>query len=104
MGLGSVYPALRQLERQGLVRSWQVPASGAGRPRRYYELTRKGIAAAAAEREALAGLLESDASGTAAPTPEAIRAMRRRLRECARVSAFVSELRRRTLEAGARRQ
>ena len=40
---GSVYPALRQLEREGLVRSWKGrSAQGGGRPRRYYELTRAG--------------------------------------------------------------
>lgn len=43
---GTVYPALRRLEAQGLVRSdWEseVDARHAGRPRRrYYELTRPG--------------------------------------------------------------
>jgi DNA-binding PadR family transcriptional regulator len=39
---GSVYPALRQLEREHLVRGWTGrPAKGGGRPRRYYERGRK---------------------------------------------------------------
>jgi PadR family transcriptional regulator, regulatory protein PadR len=45
---GSAYPALRSLERAGLVRSWEsepLPERG-GRPRRYYELTAEGVRAA----------------------------------------------------------
>lgn len=46
---GTVYPALRRLEQQRLVRSeWEQDelASAAGRPRRrYYEITEAGIAA-----------------------------------------------------------
>jgi PadR family transcriptional regulator PadR len=41
---GSVYPALRALEREGLIgshRSDPLPERG-GRPRRYYELTAEG--------------------------------------------------------------
>ena len=44
LGQGSVYPALRELEREGLVKSWegdQMPERG-GRPRRYYKLTAAG--------------------------------------------------------------
>lgn len=45
---GSVYPALRAMEREGLLRSWEsapLPDRG-GRPRRYYELTAEGRRAA----------------------------------------------------------
>ena len=44
-GPGSIYPALRKLEGEGLVRSWTAarPHRGRGRPRRYYELTRRGF-------------------------------------------------------------
>lgn len=45
---GSIYPALRALEREGLLRSWDgetTPERG-GRPRRYYELTAEGRRAA----------------------------------------------------------
>lgn len=44
LGQGSVYPALRDLEREGLVKSWEadpLPERG-GRPRRYYKLTGEG--------------------------------------------------------------
>jgi len=44
LGQGSVYPALRTLEREGLVRSYegvQMPERG-GRRRRYYKLTAAG--------------------------------------------------------------
>src|SRR5688572_14726934 len=51
---GSVYPALRALEAQGLVRSTSVNGAGRGRPRQYYELTAAGVRAAAVQR---AGLL-----------------------------------------------
>lgn len=45
---GSIYPALRALEREGLLRSWDQdgPPERAGRPRRYYELTAEGREAA----------------------------------------------------------
>lgn len=58
---GTVYPVLRRLEREGMVRSaWEgeAPAREAGRPRRRsYRLTAKGeaLAAAAADRLADAG-------------------------------------------------
>lgn len=47
---GTVYPALRRLERDGLVSSqWESEVSGSGRPaRRYYEVTPQGTAAAKA--------------------------------------------------------
>lgn len=56
---GSVYPALRALEREGLVRSWDgEPVSEiGGRPRRYYELTAEGLRYAREQRETLCGLL-----------------------------------------------
>lgn len=52
---GTVYPALRRLERDGLIRSqWekQAIADEALRPpRKYYKLTRSGIASLEASRE-----------------------------------------------------
>lgn len=41
-GPGSIYPALRKLEGEGLARSWTV-GRGRGRPRRYYEITPRGL-------------------------------------------------------------
>ncbi len=55
---GSVYPALRWLEREGLIKSRDskpVPETG-GRPRRYYELTAEGLRCAREQRESISGL------------------------------------------------
>jgi len=90
---GSVYPALRQLERAGLVRSWKGRSSrSGGRPRTYYELTIKGVKASSRLKETLDGLVH------APPDPvtssREIAQMKERLRRCADVSAFCIELRR----------
>jgi PadR family transcriptional regulator PadR len=46
---GTVYPALHQMERAGLLRAaWRE--SDAGRPRKYYALTAKGRRQAASKR------------------------------------------------------
>jgi PadR family transcriptional regulator, regulatory protein PadR len=57
---GAVYPALRALEEEGLVRfvgEGQPPAGRGGRPRRYYELTAAGKRAARIQSEMLIRLL-----------------------------------------------
>lgn len=58
---GSVYPALRSLEREGLVRSYdgESVAERGGRPRRYYELTAAGAKAATRQRGVLMGFLQA---------------------------------------------
>lgn len=81
---GTVYPALRGLERRKLLRSWTVSPPGAGRPRTYYELTPKGIALAQAQREAIAGFAASEAPRVL-PRRELL-AMRERLFECGEVA------------------
>lgn len=56
---GAIYPALRAMEADGLVESWQtepLPERG-GRPRRYYKLTAEGARKAMEQRAGLAGLL-----------------------------------------------
>lgn len=56
---GSVYPALRALEKEGLVKSWEadpVPERG-GRPRRYYELTAEGLRQARQQVKAVIALM-----------------------------------------------
>ncbi len=56
---GSVYPALRSLERDGLVESYEkeaIPERG-GRPRRYYRITAEGLRAAEEDRLAVMGLV-----------------------------------------------
>jgi len=93
--MGSVYPALKALEEQELVRGEVVPPRGsAGRPRKYYELTAAGMAAALAEREALAALLRTKDSGAGG---EDLRRMQERLRRAGRASASVRRLRERML-------
>src|SRR5512146_55911 len=49
---GSLYPALRRLEGEKLVRSW-VQRVGRGRPRRNYELTPAGVQEAERVRDGL---------------------------------------------------
>jgi PadR family transcriptional regulator PadR len=56
---GTLYPALRNLEREGLVRSWEAdpaPDRG-GRPRVYYELTAEGTKAAQSELQTLVAFI-----------------------------------------------
>jgi PadR family transcriptional regulator, regulatory protein PadR len=55
---GSVYPALRELENDGLVTSHEAdptPERG-GRPRRYYELTAEGLRAAKEDKKVVEAL------------------------------------------------
>jgi PadR family transcriptional regulator, regulatory protein PadR len=56
---GSIYPALRDMERDGLLESYNgdevVPERG-GRPRRYYRLTAKGAEAAMEQAQAVSSL------------------------------------------------
>jgi PadR family transcriptional regulator PadR len=57
---GSVYPRLKSMEKEGLLRSFDgepMPERG-GRPRRYYELTGEGRRVATEQRTALIGLLQ----------------------------------------------
>jgi len=56
---GGTYLALRKLEREDLVRGWMRPTGASGRPRRYYELTPRGIAEVEDIREVLDRLLGS---------------------------------------------
>ena len=93
--MGSVYPALKALEERGLVRCETVrPAASAGRPRKYYELTPAGVAAANMEHEALAGLLRTTRRE---PSPQEVLRMQERLLRSARVSASVGRLHARVL-------
>jgi len=57
---GSVYPLLRSMEEEGLLKSWDDKPSDlrAGRPRRYYELTADGLRAAREQSDTLTGLLK----------------------------------------------
>lgn len=100
---GSVYPALRALERKGWLRSRTNVRHGAvGRPGRYYQLTPEGVAAATAQREALSAFFRPGPRD--APSAADVQLMRERLRRCAQASAFVLKLRRATAAAVERRR
>lgn len=62
---GALYPALRSLERDGLILSFEKRSSAAraGRPRRYYSLTAAGTKEADATRSTVAQLLGSAPTG-----------------------------------------
>jgi len=77
---GSVYPALRQLERSRLARSWEVVPGRrrGGRSRTYYELTERGVRASAAAAGTLGALLAPGA-GFVPPSVEEVARMRQRL-------------------------
>ena len=95
LSLGSIYPALRALERRHLVRSRADAPDGAiGRPARYYELTPEGVATATAQREALGGFFRQGRHDP--PSAGQVQLMRERLHRCAQVSRFVLKLRRAT--------
>jgi PadR family transcriptional regulator, regulatory protein PadR len=67
LGDTSTYPALRSMEREGLLKSWEgepLPERG-GRPRRYYELTAEGRRAATGDKETVAGLFGIVVTGRA---------------------------------------
>jgi PadR family transcriptional regulator PadR len=58
---GSVYPALRALERGGFVESYEVDEAlgeRGGRPRRYYRITADGERAARDDSKAAVGLFQ----------------------------------------------
>jgi PadR family transcriptional regulator PadR len=57
---GRVYPALRDLEAEGLLESYDGPPlpERNGRPRRYYRITAAGLRAARQDAKAILGLLK----------------------------------------------
>jgi PadR family transcriptional regulator PadR len=91
---GNAYPALRRLERDGLLRSWkgQPLRQRGGRGRTYYELTPRGVTAAQETRAALGRLVEP--TGPPKGNRNA-RVQAERLRRCDEVSALVGSLRQR---------
>jgi PadR family transcriptional regulator PadR len=95
--MGSVYPALLSLERQGLVRRRRIEGRRRGRPRRYYELTVAGVRAAMDEREALLGLLRIPEGAAVDPG-----VLRERMERCSDLSAAVRRLEARLGEAKGR--
>ena len=76
---GSIYPALRGLQTDRLVRSWKVVPGRrrGGRARTYYELTERGVGASEVQRASLLRLAASDAPPL--PGPEDRERMGRRI-------------------------
>jgi DNA-binding PadR family transcriptional regulator len=99
---GTVYPALETLVRKGYVRRWTVVPGGrrGGRARAYYELTARGVAAAAKQKSSLVRLTTGrpvrPASG------DEVLLMRDRLQRGCALSAFGLGLRRSVLRASGR--
>jgi len=90
---GTIYRAFESLARKGYLRSWTVVPGGhrGARARRYYELTPGGMAAAEAQREALAALLELPTQGRSSTDADLMGA---RLRRASELSAFALKLQR----------
>jgi DNA-binding PadR family transcriptional regulator len=89
---GSVYPVLRRLAGDRLVRKWTLVAGRVrgGRSRTYHELTLAGIREAESEARALAGL--ALAGRPALPvSPEERVAMRARVQRAAALFEFAAE-------------
>jgi len=100
---GTVYRAAETLVAKRLLRTWIVVPGGrrGARARRYYELTPKGIAAAEAQRKALASLFGfADSPSSTVDTG----LMATRIRRAAELSAFAQKLRRGVLQASGRRR
>ena len=91
---GSVYPALRALQKARLVRAWTVVAgrTRGGRARTYYELTVAGIQEAESEAVALAGIATAGRLPPRVSSTERA-AMRRRVERVAELFAFDTEVR-----------
>jgi PadR family transcriptional regulator PadR len=58
MGEGTIYPLMRRMQADGLVKTY-LEESSSGPPRKYYQLTRTGHAAFAAQRAEWTSFVES---------------------------------------------
>lgn len=74
MGEGTIYPLMRRMQADGLVKTY-LEESSSGPPRKYYQLTRAGHAALAAQRtewnsfvSSVARVLDARSATTAATT------------------------------------
>jgi PadR family transcriptional regulator PadR len=69
MGEGTIYPLMRRMQADGLVKTY-LEESSSGPPRKYYQLTRAGHAALAAQRTEWTSFVASVAKvlSDAAPT------------------------------------
>lgn len=96
---GGTYVALRKLEREGLVRGWMRPTGVSGRPRRYYELTPRGIAKVEETREVLDLLLGSSHARVVAAEA---RRMAERVQRSGQLSGLALQVRSAARRAGIR--
>ena len=96
---GGMYLALRKLEREGLVRGWMRPTGASGRPRRYYELTPRGIAQVEETRDVLNRLLGSSRVRVVAADA---RRMAERVERSGHLSALALQVRSAARRAGIR--
>jgi len=89
---GRVYPVLKELQAEGLVKAVRLAPRGrrGGRARIYYDLTPKGLAASTMDRSVLFALL-SPSSGLPASEKERER-MAERLLEAEELSEFGAAL------------
>lgn len=68
MGEGTIYPLMRRMQTDGLVKTY-LEESSSGPPRKYYQLTRAGHAALAAQRAEWLSFVESVAKVLADAKP-----------------------------------
>ena len=68
MGEGTIYPLMRRMQADGLVKTY-LAESSSGPPRKYYQLTRAGHAALAAQRAEWSSFVESVAKVLADSRP-----------------------------------
>jgi DNA-binding PadR family transcriptional regulator len=94
--VGSLYPALGQLEADGLARSWQVVPGGrrGARSRTYYELTHPGYRRAEEDAALLRSIAARPSAIDGIPSPSRA-TLQRRLRQVSDLIALTEDLRRR---------
>src|SRR5262245_42684203 len=72
MGEGTIYPLMRRMQADGLVKTY-LKESSSGPPRKYYQLTRAGHAALAAQKAEWNAFSRAVARVVSEPRPAAAR-------------------------------
>ena len=75
MGEGTIYPLMRRMQTDGLVKTY-LEESSSGPPRKYYQLTKAGHAALASQKSEWNAFTTSVARVLSAPTAKASGAAR----------------------------
>ena len=75
MGEGTIYPLMRRMQADGLVKTY-LEESSSGPPRKYYQLTKAGHAALASQKSEWNAFTTSVARVLSAPTAKASGAAR----------------------------